>query len=541
MFIPRRFMQRTGAPVAKVSADICRCTIQARKSPFVDWIGGRTGPGLVKRVEREVHRVNTAVRERRFVGFVVALAAMLAVFAVNTERSQATSVGNPVIYQVTQDGQSQNTLRVGQYYGLMIEFNATSGLQNNDLIYMDLPPTASWINAGAQFGYLSAGYSMGTAPFSEGNRRQQVRVMNLSSPVPAGAEVEVWYQAAGVAFYSGTQLGAQNLSLWTNRDTDPATIGYTLVAGLPSALEVTDGEGAETTVDTSFDSTIAVKVTDSVGNPIEGEDVTFTIEAPEEGAPSGAFLVDDEEESSFTGESGANGIVEAPTVVANTKAGEWSISVAGPNEASAEISLTNLPGAITGLAILPDHEFNLPADGVSSTTFRVRAGDDFGNGVSNAANLITLTAADPTSQVGPVTDTDGEPGVYEAVITAGYTPGLNLISVSLPAELAVPAVQTNINQLEMPAPLVKISTKPKAKIKSKKKSVNVRYAFSSDSIVVSRFECKVDKKPWKTCSAPLSFKAKSGRHTVRVRAVPMWGEPGPVKSHKFKVIRLKKK
>ena len=48
------------------------------------------------------------------------------------------------------------------------------------------------------------------------------------------------------------------------------------------------------------------------------------------------------------------------------------------------------------------------------------------------------------------------------------------------------------------------------------------FTFSSDQ-AGSRFECKLDKKPFKRCASPFKAKVKPGRHTFRVRAVDSLG------------------
>ena len=82
-------------------------------------------------------------------------------------------------------------------------------------------------------------------------------------------------------------------------------------------------------------------------------------------------------------------------------------------------------------------------------------------------------------------------------------------------------------------PQTKITKRaPKKTSKSK-----VTFKFSADD-PFAKFECKLDKKPYKSCKPPKTFKGlKRGPHTFRVRAVDGDGhrDPSPAKQT-FKVV-----
>jgi hypothetical protein len=63
-----------------------------------------------------------------------------------------------------------------------------------------------------------------------------------------------------------------------------------------------------------------------------------------------------------------------------------------------------------------------------------------------------------------------------------------------------------------------------------------KFAFSADQ-PGSRFECKLDKKPFKPCTAPFKKTVKRGRHTFGVRAVNSAGMADPTPS-RFQWTRL---
>jgi len=92
-------------------------------------------------------------------------------------------------------------------------------------------------------------------------------------------------------------------------------------------------------------------------------------------------------------------------------------------------------------------------------------------------------------------------------------------------------------------PNTKFKPKPKKKLKIKKghKRAQIKIKFvSSES--GSSFQCKLDKKKYKSCKSPLKLKLKKGKHKLQVRAIDAAGnvDPSPAKA-KIKVTKHKKK
>ena len=101
---------------------------------------------------------------------------------------------------------------------------------------------------------------------------------------------------------------------------------------------------------------------------------------------------------------------------------------------------------------------------------------------------------------GPSFDLDGEPRVID-----GDGDGTSV------RDLGAYELQDRV------APQTVFSKKPKKKITAKK----VRFKFTSEPN--ASFECKRDKKAYKPCTSPLSWKVKLGKHVLRVRAIDVWG------------------
>jgi len=92
------------------------------------------------------------------------------------------------------------------------------------------------------------------------------------------------------------------------------------------------------------------------------------------------------------------------------------------------------------------------------------------------------------------------------------------------------------------APNTKFKPKPKKKLKikqgQKRAKVKVKFVSSESG---SSFQCKLDKKKYKSCKSPLKLKLKKGKHKLLVRAIDGGGnvDPTPAKAT-FKVKKAKK-
>jgi subtilisin-like proprotein convertase family protein len=128
--------------------------------------------------------------------------------------------------------------------------------------------------------------------------------------------------------------------------------------------------------------------------------------------------------------------------------------------------------------------------------------------------MLTLTTADCPL---PDADGDGVPDNSDACPSVAGPASNN--GCPLP-----PATDTD-------PPETKISKPPPASSALSK----VKVKFKSDE-AFSTFECKLDKKPYKPCTSPKSYKVKPGRHKIRVRASDKAGnvDATPAKA-KFKI------
>ena len=84
-----------------------------------------------------------------------------------------------------------------------------------------------------------------------------------------------------------------------------------------------------------------------------------------------------------------------------------------------------------------------------------------------------------------------------------------------------------------PAPNTSIGKKPAKRTRKRR----ARFTFSATQ-AGARFECKLDRRPFKTCASPLRIRVRPGRHSFQVRAVSTDGKPDPTPAgFRWRVLR----
>jgi hypothetical protein len=84
-----------------------------------------------------------------------------------------------------------------------------------------------------------------------------------------------------------------------------------------------------------------------------------------------------------------------------------------------------------------------------------------------------------------------------------------------------------------PAPNTLIGRKPAKRTRKRR----ARFTFSATQ-AGARFECKLDRRPFKTCASPLRIRVRPGRHSFQVRAVSTEGRADPTPAgFRWRVLR----
>jgi hypothetical protein len=133
-------------------------------------------------------------------------------------------------------------------------------------------------------------------------------------------------------------------------------------------------------------------------------------------------------------------------------------------------------------------------------------------GVNDPANGATDLAGNPRSLPGVITCTAPQPPAVTDIGAFEFVP-------------VVPPCPPRI----VPPPETVLG---KAKIRLRK----AKFRFRATGEPATGFECKLDRKPWRKCASPRTYKRlKPGRHTFRVRAFDSGGADPTPAVRKFRI------
>ena len=174
-----------------------------------------------------------------------------------------------------------------------------------------------------------------------------------------------------------------------------------------TAVAVSSGASQVATVGTALASPVVVKVTDAAGNAVEGVSVTF--------APSSASG----SVSTATVTTDVNGMASV-TWTLGTLAGTDSMSVTAGTLTPIALVATAMPDAATALTIVAGNNQTAAIDSTLATTLQVKATDQYGNVVPNAAVQWSDDSGGTLSSTISVTDANG---IAQVQYTLGPAPG----------------------------------------------------------------------------------------------------------------------
>ncbi len=226
-------------------------------------------------------------------------------------------------------------------------------------------------------------------------------------------------------------------------------------AGISSTVSAYAGTPQSAEVGTAYVSQLQAIVTDALGNPVHGANVTFSV-ATQNGA--GATFTGGG--SSVTEATNYNGVAETPTVLANTVAGAFSVvaSTSGVS-GSATYTLTNVAGPATTIVLGAGASQSVPVNTKFPIPLAVTVEDAYSNKIQgdsvvfsapstgasgNFAQSQSPGGAQPTYQVTVLTDSSGiavAPTFSANGIVGGY------VVTAYVAGVTVPAAFSLVNQL----------------------------------------------------------------------------------------------
>jgi hypothetical protein len=155
-------------------------------------------------------------------------------------------------------------------------------------------------------------------------------------------------------------------------------------AGAATIATVTAGANQSTVVNTGFGSSLQVKVTDTFGNPVSNVPVTFT-------APSNGASVSFSASPSLN--TNSDGVVNSPTLTANTVAGNYVVTANVGSLGQSTFSMTNLAGAASAIIKTSGNNQSTVVNTAFSNPLQLKVTDAYGNAVAN----VPVSFIAPTS------------------------------------------------------------------------------------------------------------------------------------------------
>lgn len=354
--------------------------------------------------------------------------------ALGAGRAQASQVG-PITLEacvpLEGGGCTRGTSsRVDQRPGAIPSFFVTSPIGFGGSLFVELPAGASFTSVpDVQLNYGLAGYSVQGESLANENRRLQIPVPNFliqqEGSLNSSKEVELLIGASAEQMILPPTPGSFAVQVWTTSDVDARTSSaITTTLGLPAQLSLTNGPIIAQVGGGDFVPTPSVKLSDSRGNGLPGEDVTFHL--PQLG-PGGSFAGSLLE---ATVETNAGGLASPPAFTADTEAGTWQVSLTGPESTVGSFAVTNLPGEADKIE-LEVEPTALMADGSSEAEATIWVRDQYDNPIT-------------TDEIGLESEVDGPAAGAPALqIDGSYK--ATLLASTVPGEYTVTATDTSVD------------------------------------------------------------------------------------------------
>jgi adhesin/invasin len=252
--------------------------------------------------------------------------------------------------------------------------------------------------------------------------------------------------ATSTLLISSGATGPVTISAKVNNTAPSVNFTLTNNAAAPGSVSLQSGGTQTTLVNTTFGATLQAKVLDTLGNPMQGVIVTFTV--PTTGATGGFGGA-----TTVTATTNATGIAISPALKANTVSGSFFAQATIPGVTTPAIyTMTNTPDSPVAIAIVS----GTPQSTIVGTAFAApliaQVKDVFGNVVPGAT--ITFLAptvgavgsfTGPTNSATVTTDTSGK--ATSPTLTGNLIAGSYTVSASIPGVAFV-----NFNLTNTPAP-----------------------------------------------------------------------------------------
>jgi hypothetical protein len=167
--------------------------------------------------------------------------------------------------------------------------------------------------------------------------------------------------AISSAFSANTVAGSYAVTATTTGAATPASFNLSNASGTAAAIAISGGGTQSVTEGATF-AALAVTVTDSDGNPVQGASVTYTANVGTSGA-SGTFTSTTSITETQT--TGANGTASASDLVANSIAGGFTVTASSGTLTPVSFNLTNAAASAPALAA-GNYVFSVTGEDINS-------------------------------------------------------------------------------------------------------------------------------------------------------------------------------
>ncbi|HEX2911206.1 MAG TPA: Ig-like domain-containing protein [Chloroflexia bacterium] len=231
---------------------------------------------------------------------------------------------------------------------------------------------------------------------------------------------------ASVTAKANTVAGSYSVSAVAAGVATPVTFSLTNQAGTATTITAVSGDNQSATVNTAFGTQLQVKVSDSYGNPVAADNVTFT-------APStGASALFSNSSNTFSALTGSDGIATASTFSANATAGSYSVDAtsAAVGASPVKFNLTNLPGTAANIAVNGGDPQSAQVGTAFAGPLQVKVTDSHGNPVSGVTVNFSVPATGASAGLNSATATTDGSGLAGVKATANSTSGSYSVTAS---------------------------------------------------------------------------------------------------------------
>jgi hypothetical protein len=248
--------------------------------------------------------------------------------------------------------------------------------------------------------------------------------------------------------------------------------------GGATGLVVTQGLPQSAVVGTNFSSPISVLFQKWYGEPVSGVDVSFTITP----APNGAGATFSGNTTTATVTTDASGIATAPSLMAGTVAGSYSLTISATLAGFASVErsfiLTNLPGPPASLVATGGNSQSTTVGSAFPASFQASVKDSFSNPLKGVGVTFSAPAGAGSAsgrfgrQSGPASITlytDGNGQVTAPTFYANTLPGSYSVNATL-AQGGGLSANYNLTNLAGPPAIVSV-------VAGSGQSVNIGKAF----------------------------------------------------------------